>query len=331
MVRRLCLLPALVCSLVLSACGGKAAPRAPAAPLGAVVARAPIPAGRTPVALAVGAGAVWVADAGRGTVLRIDPARRRRVGAAIPVGPAPLAVAVGEGAVWVASASGEIRAIDPRSGRVAGRPTEVRGATGLAVGLGGVWVTSRIAGTLTRIDPRTRRADRPIRVGEGPADVVVADKAVWVADAAGATVSRVVPGTGRAEAPIRVGGFPLALAGGEGALWIGRSVGAFGEQIEVVRLDPRSRRVTGRPVVVPGAIPLDLAAGGGSVWATDVGGPRPPQPTRPGVVTRIDPGRLTRAAALRTGKRPTAVAVGAGATWVADASDGTVTPITAAR
>jgi len=142
----------------------------------------------------------------------------------------------------------------------------------------------------------------------------------------------VVPGARRAEAPIRVGGAPLALAGGEGALWVGRATGAFGGQVEVVRLDFRSRALTGRPVAVPGAIPLDLAAGGGSVWATDVGGPQPPQPARPGAVTRLDPrGPAVAGAPLRTGERPTAVAVGAGAAWVADAADGTVTPITATR
>jgi len=33
---------------------------------------------------------------------------------------------------------------------------------------------------------------------------------------------------------------------------------------------------------------------------------------------------------VRTGDRPTAIAVGAGAVWVANAADGTVTPITPA-
>ncbi|MDQ3632663.1 MAG: hypothetical protein M3417_15610, partial [Actinomycetota bacterium] len=119
---------------VLLACGGKAEPRRAAAPLADVQVGAPIPAGRMPVAVAVGAGAVWVADAGRGTLLRIDPERRRRTGAPIPVGPAPFAVAIGEGAVWVASLPGEIRAIDPRADRPLGRPNRVPGANGLAVG-----------------------------------------------------------------------------------------------------------------------------------------------------------------------------------------------------
>ncbi len=330
---------ALGCSLLavaLGACGGKPAsssiPQRPPAQLVEVEAGAPIAAGRMPVAVAVGAGSVWVADAARATLLRIDPQRRRRRGAAIPVGPAPFAVAVGEGAVWVAGQAGDVQAVDPRTSAPAGPAIRVRGANGLAVGLGGVWVTSRVAGTLTRIDPRSGRPDRPVRVGGGPADVVVAEGAVWVANAADGTVSRFVPGAGRADPPIRVGGTPLALAAGEGALWVGRASGEFGERVEVVRLDPATRRLTGRPVPVGGAVPLDLAAGDGSVWATDVGGLRPPRPARPGAVTRIAPGALAVVGApLETGKRPTAVAVGAGATWVANAADGTVTPILPAR
>ena len=340
MVPRPLIILATVCACVLAvslgACGGTSKERSTAAarnlPLTPVEVGSPIPAGRMPVAVAVGAGSVWVADGGRGTLLRINPERRRRTGAAIAVGAAPFAVAVGEGAVWVAGTSGEIRAVDPDSMTTVGSPVRVAGANGLAVGLDGVWVTSRIAGTLTRIDPRTRRAGPPIRVGAGPADVVIADGAVWVANAADGTVSRVDPGTRRADPPIRVGGELLALAAGEGALWAGRARGQFAERVEVVRLDPRARRLTGRAVAVQGAIPLDLAAGGGSVWVTDVGGFRPPQPRRPGSLTRIAPGGPAVVGdQLKTGERPTAVAVGAGGVWVANAADGTVTPVAASR
>ncbi len=286
-----------------------------------------------PVALTVGAGSVWVADAGRGTLLRIDPRTRRRVGEPVPVGPSPFAVAVGEGAVWVASLSGAVQGFDPRTAERVGRPATVQDANGLAVGLGGVWVTSRVAGTLTRIDPRTGAVGRPVRVGAGAADVVVGDDgAVWVANAGAGSVSRYEPGAARAEAPIPVGGQVLALAAGPGVLWVARARGEFAQQVEVVRLDLDDRKLTGEPVAVDGAIPLDLAAGDGSVWATDVGGLRPPEPDRPGGVTRIDArGPVRAGSTLETGERPVAVAVGAGATWVANAADGTVTPIERAK
>ena len=67
--------------------------------------------------------------------------------------------------MWVAAGDGAVRAYDPRSIRPTGPTASVPGANGLAVGSGGVWVSSGRAGTVTRVDPRTRRADAPIRVG----------------------------------------------------------------------------------------------------------------------------------------------------------------------
>ena len=58
-----------------------------------------IPVGDRPVAVAVGEGAVWVANAGDGTVSRIDPETSDVT--TIDVGQAPAGIAVGNGLVWV--------------------------------------------------------------------------------------------------------------------------------------------------------------------------------------------------------------------------------------
>jgi YVTN family beta-propeller protein len=60
----------------------------------------PIRVGDAPSALAVGGGAVWVANAGDGTVSRID-LEKRKVDATIRVGNAPSGIAFGGGKVWV--------------------------------------------------------------------------------------------------------------------------------------------------------------------------------------------------------------------------------------
>ena len=52
------------------------------------------------LSVAVGEGAVWVANFEDSSVLRIDP-RSLEVVAEIPVGLGPFSVATGEGAVWV--------------------------------------------------------------------------------------------------------------------------------------------------------------------------------------------------------------------------------------
>lgn len=325
-----------VAGMLLAACGSQGSPSASsprrdgASPPPAARVLAPIAVGGSPTAIAIGAGSVWVADQARGRVLRLDPQTRRPAGPAIRVGKGPVALAVGDGGVWVAHGDGQVRSIDPETGVVRPGSVRVSGADGLAVGAGGVWVTNRIAGTVTRIDPATRRPDRPVRVGAGAADVVVADGAVWVANGAAGTISRVDPATGEVAAPIRSGApAVLALAAGDGGLWVARAGGRVGDRLAVVRLDPARRAVTGKAVAVSGAVPLDLAAGAGSVWATDAGSVLPLGAPRPAGITRIDPrsGPARTGGPLRVGRRPSAVAVGAGGLWVADAADGTVTPI----
>jgi branched-chain amino acid transport system substrate-binding protein len=92
-------------------------------------------------ALAVGAGAVWVADPLGGSVWRIDPDPEpilRTIPLEVGVG----AVAFGEGAVWATNElTDEVYRIDPdtNEARVVSRMAAPRG---VAVGEGGVWVTS---------------------------------------------------------------------------------------------------------------------------------------------------------------------------------------------
>ena len=63
-------------------------------------AAAQIGVGQEPKGVAVGAGAVWVANAGDGTVSRVDPATRKVVNT-IEVGNRPVGVVVAAGLVWV--------------------------------------------------------------------------------------------------------------------------------------------------------------------------------------------------------------------------------------
>jgi hypothetical protein len=72
----------------------------------------------------VGFGSVWMSDANRGDVLRVDP-RTRRVTARIPVG-AEVSVAVSDGSVWAIPRQGGVAAtplmrIDPRTNTIVAR------------------------------------------------------------------------------------------------------------------------------------------------------------------------------------------------------------------
>ena len=95
-----------------------------------------------------------------------------------------------------------------------------------------------------------------------------------------------------------------------------------------MRIDPRTRKVVGKPIAVRGAVPLDLVAGAG-VWVTDSGGALGRSAGAHGGVTRVDPATGAVAGpALRTGDRPAAVALGEGGVWVVNEGSGTLTPIT---
>jgi peptide/nickel transport system substrate-binding protein len=114
-------------------------------PTGASSVTATTPVGRAPSAVAVGEGAVWVANTDDNTVARIDP-DTAAVTETIQVGRRP---------------------------------------TGIAAGGGAVWVANSLSGTVSRIDPETNQVETTLEVGEAPQGVTVAHDLVWVTVQAG--------------------------------------------------------------------------------------------------------------------------------------------------
>jgi YVTN family beta-propeller protein len=109
-------------------------------------------------------------------------------------------VAYGAGAVWVGNWHDDsVSRIDPATNRVTGSPIPIGFHAGnLAVGAGGVWVTSDYRAesapedvVVVRIDPRTNQAVETIALGGHPIDVAVAAGAVWVSVATPGTVLRI--------------------------------------------------------------------------------------------------------------------------------------------
>jgi YVTN family beta-propeller protein len=142
-----------------------------------------VPLGRAPSGVAVGGGAVWVADALDGTVRRID-AVQRRVVATIRVGSEPY---------------------------------------GLAFIAGSLWVTNSDDGTVSRIDPRRNKVVATIRVGRNPYGIAAGSRSLWVANVGDATVSRIDTSSGRVIETLRVGGDPIAVAAAGKSIWVSRN------------------------------------------------------------------------------------------------------------
>ena len=264
-----------------------------------------IPVGSTPIAVAVGEGAVWVVNSDDGTLSRIDPGARR-VTRTIGLGTPASDVAVGFGSVWVANGTaGSLTRVDPRTNALAEtlrqpeeQPLVSPAALGVATGEGSVWLASGTKRVL-RIDPKTGRTLASARVPAGPLSVGVGERSVWVGSLAH-RVSRIEPSTNEMTASIPVGNEAEGIAVGEGAVWAAVCCDS------VWRIDPTTNVLTG--TVPVGAIPSGVATGEGSVWVASYGD---------GTVSRINPFTRRVTATIRVGHGAVDVAVGYGAVWVA--------------
>ena len=226
--------------------------------------------------VAVGAGSVWVSDPPRGEVLEVDP-DSGQVLRRINVRGNPGAIAFGGGDVWVADDAGAgVSAIDARTGEVERRGLPPHAAPlRLAVGAGGLWVSSASTGSVRRIDLSSLHVDAPIPAGRGPAGVTVAHGLVWVANSRGDTVSKVDPSIHAVLGdPVEVGGRPGGIDAGNSTVWV-----ASASEDAVTRIDLESGERTGAPIAV-GSEPGAVAVGDTAVWVAANG---------EGAVTRIEP------------------------------------------
>jgi streptogramin lyase len=226
--------------------------------------------------VAVGAGSVWVTAPRRGELLRVDP-RTGKVVKTIAVRGRPGPVAFGGDRVWVADEAGAgVTAVNAKSGAVYKRGLVPHAAPlRLAVGAGGLWVTSASTGAVRRIDLGSGNPAPPIAVGRGPAGVTVAQGLVWVANSRGDTVSKVDPSIGQVLGdPIEVGGRPGGIDAGTSTVWV-----ASAAEDAVNRIDLESGERIGGSIEV-GSEPGAVAVGETAVWVADNG---------EGAITRIEP------------------------------------------
>jgi YVTN family beta-propeller protein len=135
-----------------------------------------------PTDLAVGDGAVWVANdyIGVADVTRFD-ARTGAILATIPISDGTAGIAFGAGAIWVANPVGDaVSRIDPASGTVTHRIPVGDGPLAVAADREAVWVTNYADGTVSRIDPATNRVVATVEVGPEPDHIAVGEGSVWV-------------------------------------------------------------------------------------------------------------------------------------------------------
>ncbi len=140
---------------------------------------ATIGVGLSPAGLAIGDGAVWVADSAQDTVTRVDPVTNTST--TTPVGHGASAIAAGGDGIWVADTSDDaVVRIDPQTNAVTDTIPVGHQPTGIALGGGSLWVANSGSGTVSRIDPTSRKVIDTIIVGRTPNSVVYGGGTVWV-------------------------------------------------------------------------------------------------------------------------------------------------------
>jgi hypothetical protein len=261
--------------------------------------------------MVAGAGALWVV--GSDEVIRVDPGTDS-VTARIPVaatGSGPAAVAVGAGAVWVPVAvPAALWRIDPGSNKVTGRISlggPLHGSISVSAAGDTVWVACcgeapASSGRLLRVDPHRKRVVADIPLPANPAAMAADATGAWVATADG-QVLLVSRKRNRVVAAIDAGGplgFSQTIAVGPSGVWL---ADPFDEQI--VRIDPRTRRVMAR--ITAGAV-TTLAVTGDAVWGLSSMG-----------LVRVDPvhDRVAAVAPDPELRRGRLVAADARAVWTA--------------
>ena len=267
--------------------------------------------GRRPVALAIGHGSVWVANADDGTVSRIDPDRGEVI-RTIGIGAPAIDLAVAADAVWVANGSdGTISRIDPDVDAVV-ETIDLRGSSDLAwnptyavdVDDDSVWVAAGPHHVLV-IDPATNEPVEIIDVGRVPIGLARGEEALWVVTTAQRALRiELRTNTATTEVPI---GYPIAVTAGKEAVWVSDSRG------QVWRINPHTGTVTQTTPVGRGLV--GLCATEAAVFAAD---------NTEGTVVTIDhrDGRVV--GVVPVGHAPTDVAAWDGSVWVSIQSESAV-------
>jgi streptogramin lyase len=209
--------------------------------------------GNSPAQIAAAAGSVWVANAGDGTVSRIDAASGTVVAT-----------------TTISSADGS-----------RGSPQEIVAYNDQ------IWVANTAEGTLVRIDPATNQVVKTIALlnsdGSGtfnPSALFMDATGLWVADdqvvaSSSGRLLRMNPVTGAVLASVAVTR-PSSITSADGAIWV-LSVKSY-ESAAIVRVDPISNRVISE-IAIAGS-PSQVTTETGIIWVSD---------KHTGSITRVDP------------------------------------------
>ena len=254
------------------------------------------------------------------SVAVVDPDTGRVVDD-IQVGTRPGPIAFGAGSIWVGILDDRaVTRIDARSRTPLRSITlDNRTPTGLAYGIGAVWVAHGLRGMVSRIDPQFNNVGPPIEVveaglgGSSNGAVATGEGSVW-AVFGDSTLARIDPDTGQVAEKTRAGAVPAGIVVGSGSVWVSNS-----SEAEVWRYNPTAFEDPVDESSV-GRRPTGIAAGeaaGEAIWVAN---------SAADTVSRIDP-QGGSVLSIPVGDNPTAISVTPDAVWVVNKDDGTLSRI----
>jgi DNA-binding beta-propeller fold protein YncE len=215
---------------------------------------------------AAGFGALWLAVARSGDVVKLDD-KTGRPKARYHVGGIPRAIATSGDAVWVSligldGAPDTLLKLDPKTGETRSSTPYPYGIAALATSPSAVWVISRRRARVIKANAKTGEAEREVRVGETPPEYgVYGDGALWLAAPGDDAVYKVVTASG-AVIPISVGHRPRRLTLDNGRVYVTNY-----NSSDMYEIDAKTSHVVGDPVSLP-VNPYAVTAGGGALWVT---------------------------------------------------------------
>ncbi len=162
-----------------------------------------------------------------------------------------------------------------------------------------------------RIDPKSNRVvGMPTRLPVDPWHIAVGSGSVWVTpNGADGRLIRIDPRSGRISARIsaRPVYFGSVIAFGAGFVWTGNDDERYKRGSTVSKLNPKTNRVVGQPLVL--GSPQSIAFGHGAVWVAD----------HAGWLVKIDPITFKVVARQRLGFGPHGVVITNDGVYIADA------------
>jgi DNA-binding SARP family transcriptional activator/DNA-binding beta-propeller fold protein YncE len=257
--------------------------------------------------IAVGGGAVWVANTVDRTVSRIDP-RTMSVQTIVGIDGAIDDIAVaGNGDLWATLEGDGLDHVVHGSVEQVTLPNPTGPAysfSGLAADANGLWLgrSDENVLSLVKLDPSTQTVvGRPLQLGrKGLHSLAASGGYVWVTDSPDATLTRVDISTIRRAGPRERIGDAGSVAVGGGKVWVTSQ-----SDDELWYVDTQLKLPLGNISV--GAAPVSVAYGEGAVWVANYGD---------GTVSRVDPNTQRIEKTIEVGKHVSSVAVGAGRVWV---------------